>query len=344
MSVDAQVRPPVRVGVSLQSHWPVADTLANARLAEELGYAEIWTNENAHHRGIFTTAALLAAATSHVGIGLGIVNPFHRHPSVIAMEAATLDEASGGRVRLGIGAALWNLTNLGEADPRTARPLAATVEAVGIIRALLRGERVGERSIFTVSPDAVLDLEPVRRDLPVYVGAVQEKMLHAAGVHADAVELGAICSVGYVRWALGVVHDGLRSAGRDPAGYDVAAPLFVSLDTDLAAARDATREQLAFYLHRVSPVVRERADVDQELVARVVADVVEHGTREAGKRIPVEVIDAYTLTGDPERVGRRLQEFVDAGLRGLLLQSARGGADRAAELRLFAREVLPHVA
>src|SRR5882757_6367537 len=110
---------PVRFGVSLQNDRPIEETLAHARVAEELGFAELWTNENGHNRGIFTQASFMAAATTRVGIGLGIVNPFHRHPSAIAMEAATLDEASGGRLRLGIGAALWNLRNLGEADPRT---------------------------------------------------------------------------------------------------------------------------------------------------------------------------------------------------------------------------------
>lgn len=339
MGQDARVR----VGVSLQNHWPVATNVALARLAEDLGYAEVWTNENAHHRGIFTNAATFAAATSRVGIGLGIVNPFHRHPSVVAMEAATLDEASDGRLRLGIGAALWNLRNLGEADERTHRPLTATVEAVGIIRALLRGEPIPPPKVFTTSPDARLDFEPLRRDLPVYVGAVRERMLRAAARHADALELGAIVSVGYARWAVDLVRAELRAAGRDEAAFDVAAPLFVSVDRDARAARDATRTRLAFYLHRVEPVVRERADVDQDAVARVVADVLEHGAEAAGARIPDEVIDAFTVAGDPEHVGRRLTEYVEAGVRGLVLQSSRGGEERAAELRLFAEEVLPHV-
>ena len=88
-----------RFAVSLQNDRPIAETVEHARLAESLGYPEIWTNENGHYRGIFTVASAIVANTATARIGLGIVNPFHRHPSAIAMEAAAaLDEASGGRV------------------------------------------------------------------------------------------------------------------------------------------------------------------------------------------------------------------------------------------------------
>src|SRR6202167_581212 len=163
---------PVRFAVSLQNDRPIAEIVEQARLAESLGYPEIWTNENGHYRGIFTVASTIAANTRAARIGLGIVNPFHRHPSVIAMEAATLDEASGGRLMLGIGAAQWNLRNLGEADERTRRPYTSTVEAIQIIRALLRGDPVPASEQFTVSTRARLDFEPLRRD-PTASGAAR---------------------------------------------------------------------------------------------------------------------------------------------------------------------------
>lgn len=335
-------RGPVRFGVSLQNDRPVAENVANARLAEDLGFDEIWTNENGHHRGIFTMAATLGAATSRVGIGLGIVNPFHRHPSAIAMEAATLDEASGGRLRLGIGAALWNLRTLGEADERTARPRTATVEAIRIIRALLRGEPVPTNTVFTISDDARLDFEPLRRDLPVYAGAVNAKMLADAGRWADAVELGAIVSVEYVRRALDVVAAGASSHGRAPADLDIAAPLFVSIDRDVAAARDAARSTLAYYLYRVDPIMRDWSGIDPDLVLPVISAVAEHGVEAGAAIIPDEVFDVFTATGDPERVGRRLQQYADAGIRGLVFQTP-PDVSRPDAFRLLAQEVIPYV-
>lgn len=333
---------PVRFGVSVPNFLPVAESLALARLAESLGFDELWTNENGHDRGIFTLAALLSAATERVDIGLGIVNPFHRHPSVIAMETATLDEASGGRVRLGIGAALWNLRNLGEADPRTARPRTATVEAIRIIRAMLRGEPGIDSAMFTVRPDVHLDFAPVRRDIPIYAGAVNARMLHDSGRVADAVELGAIISVGYTRWALELVHAGAREAGRDPAALDVAAPLFVSLGTDARVVRDAVRPRLAYYLYRVEAVIRDHSGADPAAMQRVATAVREEGIDAGAEKVTDELIDVFTASGSVEHVGRRLQEYADAGIRGQILQipTADGREDA---LRLFAREVAPHV-
>src|ERR1041384_8358018 len=97
---------PLRLGLALSNEVPVAETVALAVRAEQLGFGEVWLPESGHGRGLFTVAASVAAATRRVKIGIGIVNPFWRHPSLIAMEAAALDEASQGRVLLGLGAAL----------------------------------------------------------------------------------------------------------------------------------------------------------------------------------------------------------------------------------------------
>jgi 5,10-methylenetetrahydromethanopterin reductase len=333
---------PLRFAVSLQNDRPVAETIEHARLAEALGYPEIWTNENGHYRGIFTVASTIAAHTRTAQIGLGIVNPFHRHPSVIAMEAATLDEASGGRLKLGIGAAQWNLRNLGEADERTRRPYTSTVEAIRIIRALLRGEPVPPSEQFTVSTEARLDFEPLRRDLPVYAGAVNERMLRAAGAYADSVELGAIMSAGYVRWALGEIGEGAAAAGRDPATQDIAAPLMVSVGTDATAAREAVKAGLAYYLHRVETVVHAHSGADAGTIEKIREVTAERGAEAGAALVTDEIIDTFAVAGDTALAIRRFREYADAGIRGLIIQHVPGPA-RIEGLTLIAEEVVPRV-
>ncbi len=257
---------PLRLGLSLSNESPVAETVAIARRAEELGFSEVWLPESRHGRGLFTVAATVAAATERITIGIGIVNPFWRHPSVIAMEAAALDEASGGRVLLGVGAALWTLRALGEADARTQRPLTAMVEALRILRSMLgRGDGV-DGDIFTVRADAALDFSPIR-PIPVYVGAVNKGMMRASGAGADGVELGAIVSPGYVRWAWQEIAEGARSAGRDPAQLDLASNVLVSVDRDARAARDAVRYVLAYSAARVESVVLTTSGADPDELA-----------------------------------------------------------------------------
>jgi 5,10-methylenetetrahydromethanopterin reductase len=333
---------PIRFAVSLQNDRPVAETVAHARLAESLGYEELWTNENGHFRGIFTIASTIAANTSKATIGLGIVNPFHRHPSVIAMEAAALDEASGGRLMLGIGAAQWNLRNLGEADPRTERPYTSTVEAIQIIRALLRGEPVPVSEQFTVSTNATLDFEPIRRELPVYAGAVNERMLRASGAYADGVELGAVMSTGYVRWAIDIINQGAADAGRIPGSQDIAAPLMVSVGADARAARDAVRTQLAYYLHRVEKVVYAYSGTDLDDIQKVRDVTSAEGVEAGAKVVTDEQIDTFAIAGDTTLAIRRFREYAEAGIRGLIIQHI-AGPQRVEGLTLIAKEVVPHV-
>lgn len=332
----------VRFAVSLQNDRPIAETVELARLAESLGFPEIWTNESGHYRGIFTVASTIAANTATARIGLGIVNPFHRHPSAIAMEAAALDEASGGRLMLGIGAALWNLRNLGEADERTRRPYTSTVEAIQIIRALLRGEPVPASEQFTISPRARLDFQPLRRDLPVYAGAVNERMLRAAGRYADSVELGALMSTGYIRWATGVIAQGAADAGRDPAAQDIAAPLMVSVGADAKAAREAVKPGLAYYLYRVEKVVYEHSGADAHDVARVRELTADRGAEAGASAVTDQIIDTFAVAGDARLAVRRFREYAEAGLYGLIVQHV-PGPGRVEGLSLIAKEVAPHV-
>src|SRR5260370_27895409 len=87
----------VRLGLALSNEAPIAETVALARQAEHLGLSEVWLPESGHGRGVFTVASAVAANTQPIKIGIGILNPFWRHPSRIPMEAPPLHQASRRR-------------------------------------------------------------------------------------------------------------------------------------------------------------------------------------------------------------------------------------------------------
>jgi 5,10-methylenetetrahydromethanopterin reductase len=306
-----------RIAVSLSNEVPIDDTIATVRRAEELGYSEVWVPESRHGRSATGVAAVLARETSRIELCVGAINPFWRHPSLIAMEAATLDEACGGRLRIALGAGLWTLRALGEDDERTRRPLAAMVEAIRVVKAVLAGEDGMDGEIFRVRADARLDFDPVRRRVPVYVGAVNRLMIRATGTWADGIYLGAITSPGYARWACTEMAEAAREAGRDPSALDVVANILLSVGPDRKAARDACRRVLAYYLYRVEQVVYEHAGADPEQVEFVRTSVPEHGVEWVADRLPEELIDVFAAAGDPDTVLSRLDEFERAGVRGL---------------------------
>ncbi len=319
----------------------MAETVAIAARAEELGLAEVWLPESRHGRGVFSVAGLVAAATRDITIGIGIVNPFWRHPSLIAMEAAALDEASGGRVALGVGAALWTLRALGEADGRADRPLAAMVEALRVLRALLHGDAGVDGRVFAVRADASLDFAVGRR-IPIYVGAVNAGMLRASGRWADGVELGAIISPGYVRWSWERIVEGAEQAGRDPTALDLAGNVLLSVDDDATAARDAVRRVLAYYTGRVEPIVLDTSGADPDDVRRVRAAAEASGPDAAAELVTDGMIDAFAAAGDAAHVAERLRAYADAGLRGLNAWYVIGPRPDEA-MRVLAEEVRPRV-
>jgi 5,10-methylenetetrahydromethanopterin reductase len=331
----------VRLGLALANEGPLRDTVALAVRAEELGLREVWVPESSHGRSVTSAVATLAANTRQIGLGVGVVNPFWRHPSLIAMEAATLDEASDGRLRgIGLGAGLWTLRALGEADQRTRRPLAAMVEAIGVVRAMLRDEPSPAAEVFTVRPDAALSFTPLRRDIPIYVGAVNRCMLRATGALADGAYLGAITSPGYTAWAAAQVAAGAAGAGRQPASVDLIANVLTSVSVDARAARSAVKPVLAYYLWRVDGVVVAQSGADPLAVAEVRRTVAEQGVQAGAARVGDHLVDVFAAAGDPDQVAERLGAYAEAGLKGALAWHVLG-PDPDAGLRLLATEVWP---
>jgi 5,10-methylenetetrahydromethanopterin reductase len=332
---------PLRLGLALSNEAPVQQSVELAQIAERLGLSEVWLPESGHGRGLFTVAATVAASTKRIKVGIGIVNPFWRHPSLIAMEAAALQEASGGRVLLGLGAALWTLRALGEADARTERPLQAMVEAIRMVRGLLHGEPSPQPRIFAGRANARLDFA-LDRKIPVYVGAVNARMLRAAGAHSDGVQLGAAVSPGYVRWAWDQISAGAIEAGRDPAQLDLASNVLVSVGRNDQTARHAVREVLAYYIHRVEPVVLSTSGADPEELQAIASAVTQEGIPAGAARVSDQVIDTFAAAGTPDQVSARLRDYTRAGLRGVLAWHVLG-PDRTEALRLLADEVRPYL-
>ncbi|HEY2593270.1 MAG TPA: LLM class flavin-dependent oxidoreductase, partial [Chloroflexota bacterium] len=169
--------------------------------------------------------------------------------------------------------------------------------------------------IFAARQDAHLDFARARPSIPVYVGAVNGRMLRAAGALADGVQLGAIVSPGYAAWAWQQVQHG---------------------------ARDAVRTVLAYYIHRVESVVLSTSGADPEELRRVRETVLEQGLPAGARLVTDGLIDTFAAAGDPEAVCERLRAYLAAGLRGVLAWHVIG-PDPARSLQLLAEVVRPRV-
>ena len=184
-------------------------------------------------------AAAAMATTRRVRIRIGVANPVTRHPAVLAMEAATLAEIGGPeRVAFGVGAAVWTMRDLGY-EPDGWRPYTNTVETVRALRRWLDGEDLGfTPTTFAARPDTRLDFVPPP-GIRVDVGAVSGRMMEAAGEVADGVQLGALVSPAYTRWARGAARRRRRTR-RSAGGATCSCPrTFSSASATTAPRRGA---------------------------------------------------------------------------------------------------------
>src|SRR5919198_1692940 len=104
----------VQFGVGCSPGESARQTLATARLAEELGFDVFWVaDSHILWREVYSLLGALAVATRRIALGPGVTHPFVRHPSVTASAIATLQELAPGRVRLGLGVGDSGPANLG---------------------------------------------------------------------------------------------------------------------------------------------------------------------------------------------------------------------------------------
>ena len=180
----------VTASINIIPEGPVGELVALGVTAEELGYQRCWVyDEGLATRDVYITLAAVAAATTTLEIGTGITNPYTRHPATTAATTASLDEMSGGRAFLGIGAG-GSLTLDPLGISRTA-PLASVRDVITACRALFRNETVTLDGTGFMLREARLGF-PSRSGIEIWLAGRGPKMLALGGQLADGVMLDFI--------------------------------------------------------------------------------------------------------------------------------------------------------
>jgi alkanesulfonate monooxygenase SsuD/methylene tetrahydromethanopterin reductase-like flavin-dependent oxidoreductase (luciferase family) len=202
---------------------PFDDAVGHAQLADELGYDSIMLSHIAA-RDSFTMAAALAVRTQRVAIGTSVAPLYHRSPASMAQTAATVDDISGGRFRLGLGVG-HRITMGGWHGQQIGKPTAEMREYIGIVRAILAGDvpPTGKRWTSNFSFMGFT----ARPNIPIYQAALSPAMLRLAGEIADGVVLWAgVRSELHRYFGLPFYRAMFQAAGfaDDVAAFDAASP------------------------------------------------------------------------------------------------------------------------
>lgn len=191
---------PLKVGIQLPEverlvRWP--ELLAMAGRIEALGYDAIWVGDHLLYRwpGVaeargpweaWTMLAAIAATTSRVSIGPLVASTSFHAPAMLAKQAATVDEISGGRLILGLGAG-WNETEYRAFGFPFDHRISRFEEAFTIIRTLLRDGAIDFDGTYYQARDCELLPRPVRPGgPPILLGSSGPRMLQIGLPHVDA--------------------------------------------------------------------------------------------------------------------------------------------------------------
>jgi len=337
----------MRTGLLLLPSRPAAEVVELAVRAEALGYDDFWLADERFFREAYTLLGLAAARTSRIRLGPGVTDPYSRHPALTAMAIATLDEVSGGRAVLGLGAGVSGFRELGIDSSRSA---VAIREAVALIRALLAGQTVtvkGEQVRFT---DGRLDFKAPRADVPIYVASQREAGCRVAGRVADGAIMQGCVAEPLVRFFKERVTEGAQRAGRDAAGVELVARINVCIAEDAGAARDVMRPTIVrslaaqrpdFFTFRTAGLALPAALREAVLGLAYTHDAAP--LLKLAPLVPDAFVDAVTLCGPPGAVAAGVTRLARSGIGQLMVYPLGLEGNIATTIERFQTDVMPLV-
>jgi alkanesulfonate monooxygenase SsuD/methylene tetrahydromethanopterin reductase-like flavin-dependent oxidoreductase (luciferase family) len=283
--------------------WPAA--LRSVQLAEELGYDSVWVTNNVA-REAFVVLTAYACATKRIAVGTDIVQIYTRHPAVMAQQALSLNDISGGRFRLGLGVS--HKPNIeGALGLQMGKPLEAMREYVGIVRQAFAGPVKHEGKHWRVTWEYTMPRKPP----PVYIAALNPRMLELAGEIADGVLLW-LPTPEYVRdTVVPCVTAGRQRAGKPLEGFEIIAPVPAAVTEDVDAGWQSFRTELVRYSSL--PFYQQEfrnAGYGEE----VDAFLRDRDRGDPAQAVPMRLAQALGIVGSPSDVHGFVSRFAEAGV------------------------------
>jgi F420-dependent oxidoreductase-like protein len=320
----------VRVSISLRlanEDWAAAS--AYVVEAERLGVDCVWAAEAWGHDAV-TPLAFMAARTSRIRLGTGIMQAGTRTPALVAMTAMSLAAMSGNRFVLGLGVSGPQVIE-GWHGIRFERPVLRMRETIDIVRRAIRGERLEYHGAVYDLPlpggegKALRSAARPRPDVPIYLATLSPKSLELTGEIADG-WLGTSFMPEHAGIFFDHIAAGAARAGRSLADLDLHAGGAVAFGDDLGPLIARRKPGLAFSLgamgsrqHNFYNDAYRRAGFEHA-AAEVQRLWLDGRREEAAARVPDELVLKTSLLGTDAMVRQRIRVYRDAGITTLRVE------------------------
>lgn len=317
--------PVFRTGSALTESIDFATLEGFALKAEALGYDSLWVADHfmlgaeGGEYEVWTTLSALALRTSRIRLGTLVLCNSHRNPSLVARMAATLDNLSGGRLDLGIGAGWYKVEHEAYGIPwvESARQRVDMLEeSINLMKALFTQPRVTFDGKYYTLKDAVSQPTPLQKPWPrIWIGGGGEKrLLRVVAQYADAWNIPAILPEEYAH-KLDVIRQHCADVGRNYDEIEKTLETRIMIYEDPRAMEKVVDWFLSFHAILGNPV-------DKALRENTARDL---------KRL-------YML-GTLEEVREKIRRYVDAGVQHFTFYFLDYPSTHT--LELVAREVAP---
>jgi alkanesulfonate monooxygenase SsuD/methylene tetrahydromethanopterin reductase-like flavin-dependent oxidoreductase (luciferase family) len=307
----------MRYGISLAGVG-LHDVAKFAGMAEDAGFELVVTDDNRGPSDVFVKLTAMALATKTIQIGSGICRAFVRTPISTGSAAMTVDELSGGRMWLGLGGGTRRQLDFGIEIEQGARRMREVIEIMRLLWENHPRPYAYNGRFYQLQgnpPGARREMGPPKaRRIPVYIATVREAMTRTMGEIADG-------SAGHPDWhaqyiqkvVLPNLEIGLRRAGRERKDFDLTCWRICHIamnGVDRKTARREAARHVANYLQvRSYSILLDSAGWIREKEAIYDAALVRRDPEALTDAITDEMLDAIALTGTPDEVLKKAQEY-----------------------------------
>ena len=336
--------------------YPLADSIETIKTADELGFHACYSVDETWWKDLWVLFAAAADKTQNIRFGPNVTHVFLREPTLICQQLATLDELTGGRMEAVVSTGNFGLMQQYHIDWAAKKPLSRLKEALHVMRTFLDEGKIDFKGDFFEYTGLFTAARPVQERIPLLMGGMKgPKSFIAAGELAD----GLHHALSYSREAYDYVAENVRkgasNAGRDLNGFDLGAWVVTVVAEDSAAAKQAARIIVAFYISSMPPEQLERHGITTEEVAPVVEAL---GAGDVAKAIELfrpELSEKLSIAGTPEECVEKIKTDIEpAGVNHMILcltdahlveffsgQKVEGVPDINGQLKLVAERVVP---
>jgi 5,10-methylenetetrahydromethanopterin reductase len=328
----------MRFGIEFVPFLSTLDIAYYSRIAEELGFNNIWITDHYNNRNVYVTLTHVALWTYKITIGAGVTNPYHINPAVIASSIATIDEISGGRTVLGIGAG--DKTTLADLGIEREKALSAVRETVQLVRQLWAGKAVKHEGEVFKMPNAKLGFK-IGHILPIYVAAQGPKMTELAAEIGEGVLINGSHPQDFI-FADKMLQKGSQKSERciTPPTFDIGAYTVFSVDEKREKAENAARTSVAYVVAGSLPVVLERHNIDQTVANEMGLALRKGDINEAKSMVTNDMMDVFAVIGDVEECIDKIEALQKVGVSQLVVGTP-VGPDIVKAIKTIGKKIIP---